>query len=81
MEDYVILYRKTDEIVDEKILKKYIFPISSTPLISEIKKLAEFQKEISKKYDKKHFDGSLNENYKHIVKYILTYYEVHDRSS
>lgn len=77
MKSLVIRYKRNNEVVDDKTLEKYIFPISFTPLISEFKKLAEFQKEISEKYYKEMIEIEIESS--SIIDWIITHYEVPDK--
>jgi hypothetical protein len=78
MKEYIIKNKKNDEVVDVRTLELYIFPVSATPLIHEIKKIAEFQNEISEKYYKEPSVIS-NENEKKTIQWILSYYSVPDK--
>jgi hypothetical protein len=74
--DYEIINKKTGKIADKEELKNYIFPIAANPSGSDIKKLANFQKEISEKYYKKIPSEKKDEAYRNTVNNFLSYYKV-----
>lgn len=75
MKNYVIKERKTGKVVSEETLRGYVFPVSATPLMPEIRQIAIFQNEISQKYYKVP-ENFGDKNYKDTVSWILNYYDV-----